>query len=458
MSNILDSIKKSVKRSTSVLEEKASNPDGNDGKTDFDMKAQLEKKMKKEADMKDKEDMVKEDQEVEDENIVASSNSKIEKGLDVTKESKKLRKEADAKDDEKEFAEDDEKDIEDVKKESKRLKKEADAKKDDLEEDDYEDMKKEADAKKDDYEDMKKESKRLKKEADAKKDDLEEDDEIEEDDAELEKDKIKIEKRVKKEDINLSEHIAALFNGEKGITDKFKDKTKTILEAAVLTVANKVVAEQKADLQVKFTKQINAFKDKYDTLMVEKVDGYMDKVITEWWTANKVPAQKSMKLELAESFFVGLKTLFTEHYVDINDQKVDVLGKLAEKAELLEAKLDKEINANLNLRDELTEMKKEKLISESSGGLSANEKDKFKTLAESVDFTSEDTYSSKLQEIKDSYFTEQTTITSVDADDEPITAAVEETKAMLSEGQQYADVISRLLGSGKPNKTINKTK
>jgi hypothetical protein len=142
--------------------------------------------------------------------------------------------------------------------------------------------------------------------------------------------------------------------------------------------------------------------------MVTKVDEYLEYVVTEWMEENKLAIEKGIKAELAEDFMIGLKNLFTEHYVDIPEDKVNVVEEFAEQVEVLESELDKAVTENANLNAQISVYKKEHIVSEVSEGLTEVQSAKLKSLAEGIEFVSEQDYKQKLLLTKKKYFDEST--------------------------------------------------
>ena len=138
--------------------------------------------------------------------------------------------------------------------------------------------------------------------------------------------------------------------------------------------------------------------------MSEKVDGYINYVVEEWMKENELAVEKGIRSELVEDFMTGLKNLFTEHYIDIPEEKVDLVDDLFEKVEELEQKLDESINDNVEVKKQLAEYKKEETLREVSEGLADTEKEKLKTLSDGVDFEDDEQYKEKIDVIKENYF------------------------------------------------------
>ena len=138
--------------------------------------------------------------------------------------------------------------------------------------------------------------------------------------------------------------------------------------------------------------------------MSEKVDGYLNYVVEEWMKENEIAVEKGIRSELVEDFMTGLKNLFQEHYIDIPEEKVDLVDDLFEKVEELEKKLDESINHNVGIKSELAKFKREESLREVSKDLADTEKEKLGKLAEGIDYEDEKQFSEKLEVIKENYF------------------------------------------------------
>jgi DNA-binding ferritin-like protein (Dps family) len=244
-------------------------------------------------------------------------------------------------------------------------------------------------------------------------------------------------RKVTKEDLDVSEHLAALF-GKEDLSESFKSKSKNIFETAVVAAANEVISEViEQILEANATEQ-----EQFIDAMVEQMDSYLDKVVSEWLEENRVEVQSNVRTEIAESFLAGLKTLFEDHYIDIPEDKVEVVTELVAKVEALEASLDEEINKNVALASELIESKKEQLVTEHVEGLSDNQKERLRMLAEGIDFESEDDFVSQIEELKESYFNTEVKKTSIDSDDEPVVLQ-EEVEGKTASKSPIGDVIAQ---------------
>ena len=153
--------------------------------------------------------------------------------------------------------------------------------------------------------------------------------------------------------------------------------------------------------EVKLAEQVEEMKEG----LVEKVDGYLDYVVEQWMTQNEIALEHGMKSEILEGFVSGMKELFVEHYIDIPEEKFDVLGALEEKVESLEAKLTETVESNIELNKTLGALKRSELVQEATDGLADTEAEKLKGLAEELTFEDETTFKTKLQTIRENYFT-----------------------------------------------------
>ena len=214
-----------------------------------------------------------------------------------------------------------------------------------------------------------------------------------------------IEKRVK--DINVKEHVDALMNGEGDLSEEFKRKAATVFEAAVKSK----VREEVERLEEDYRKDLDENMNKTQTELTEKVDNYLNYVVEEWTKENELAIEKGLKGEIAEDFISGLKQLFEDHYIDVPDEKYDVLEAQSQKISELEAKLNEEVEKNINFKNNNAKLVREQVISQCTGDLTEVEIEKFKSLTEDVDFTDEDSFRSKLDTLKESYFPKNKTVT-----------------------------------------------
>ena len=235
--------------------------------------------------------------------------------------------------------------------------------------------------------------------------------------------------------VDVSEDVTALTDGEE-LSEEFKEKASTIFEAAVKSkLRSEVERIEEAKVQ-EVAEEVNAVRDE----LTEKVDAYMNYVVEEWMKENEIAIERGLKGEIAEDFISGLKNLFTEHYIDVPDEKYDLLGTQAEKIEELESKLNEQIEKSASLKSEKDVLVRESVFAEVASDLADTEVEKFKSLAEDVDFTDEDTFRGKLDTLKESYFPKATTVAeSVDTPSEDAGESFDTTGAMSA----YMSAISK---------------
>tara|TARA_Y100001963_G_scaffold13345_1_gene16683 strand:+ start:19924 stop:21081 length:1158 start_codon:yes stop_codon:yes gene_type:complete len=207
-------------------------------------------------------------------------------------------------------------------------------------------------------------------------------------------------------EINVKEDIDALVDGEE-LSEEFKSKASTIFEAAVhqkvMEVATVKVDELEKEFQADLQEEIISFRDE----LTEKVDGYLNYVVEEWMRENELALENSLRSEITEEFMSGLKNLFTEHYIEVPDEKVDIVENLFDKVEELEGQLNTQIEENVKTKDELNEYRKNKILEEVSSDLADTQSEKLKSLVEGVSFDETEDFESKVKTIKESYFPNQ---------------------------------------------------
>ena len=209
-------------------------------------------------------------------------------------------------------------------------------------------------------------------------------------------------------EINVKEDIDALVEGEE-LSEEFKTKASTIFEAAVhqkvMEVATEKIDELEKEYQTNLQEEIVSFRDE----LTEKVDGYLNYVVEEWMKENELALDSSLKSELTEEFIGGLKNLFTEHYIEVPDEKVDIVESLYDKVEELEEKLNSQIDDNVKVTGELNEYRKDKILEEVCEDLADTQSEKMKSLVEGVSYEDDaDNFEDKIKTIKESYFPNQT--------------------------------------------------
>ena len=201
-------------------------------------------------------------------------------------------------------------------------------------------------------------------------------------------------------EIDLSDDVKALVSSDADLSEEFKDKAATIFEAAVKTR----IKEHKEILDVQYEEKLATETEVVKEAMVEKVDSYLNYVVEEWMQENELAVERGIRTEIAEDFITGLKGLFKEHYIDVPEEKYNVLDDLTSQVKDLESKLNEQIEKNVNLSKDASELVREKLVVSVSEDLADTEKEKFASMAENVEYDSAEKFAEKLETIKESYF------------------------------------------------------
>lgn len=239
--------------------------------------------------------------------------------------------------------------------------------------------------------------------------------------------------------IDVSEDVAALINGEE-LTEEFKTKAATIFEAAIVTRVNQEIAKLAEQFDTQLDEQVEQIKEG----LVEKVDGYLSYVVEQWMTDNELALESGMKNEITESFIGGMKGLFAQHYIEVPEEKFDVLGEMQEHVEVVTTKLDEQLAVNVELTKQVNEMKRVLAIGEFSANMADTDAEKFKGLAEELAYDEAETFKTKLQTIKENYFGKKTTTT--------VNSVVTDAPVTLTEEITHNPVMSQYL------RTINAMK
>jgi len=204
----------------------------------------------------------------------------------------------------------------------------------------------------------------------------------------------------KAKDIDVKEHIDALTSGESDLSEEFKLKAATIFEAAITSKVKEIAEEMEVDYNKKFDEESAKAKSE----LVEKVDNYLNYVVNEWMKENELAIEKGIKGEIAEDFISGLKKLFEDHYIDVPDEKYDVLEDQASKIESLETKLNEQIAKNVELNGKTNLLEKSDILADVASDLTDVSKEKFDKLTEAVEFSNGEDFRNKVMTIKESYF------------------------------------------------------
>ena len=240
----------------------------------------------------------------------------------------------------------------------------------------------------------------------------------------------------------MSEHVSALLEGE-NLSEDFVTKATTIFEAAVNARAEEVIAVTEAQLTEQFEEAVETIKED----LAAKVDDYLNYMVEEWVKENEIAIESGLKSEIVEDFINGLKNLFTEHYIDIPADKVNVVEELTAKVEELENSLNEQINSSVELKKEINEHKKNEAIHAVCEGLTQTQVEKMKSLAEGVEFTTESEFADKLETLKESYFKAEVKVADNSAlDDEVLIEEDKQTKKSADPMmEQYVKSISQTL-------------
>ena len=229
-------------------------------------------------------------------------------------------------------------------------------------------------------------------------------------DTDAEKKDEKAEEKEDKKEIDVKEHVDALVAGEDSLSEEFKTKAATVFEAAIKSKVKEIAEEMQADYDKKLTEETSKSKDE----LVEKVDSYLAYVVEEWMKENELALERGIKGEIAEDFISGLKKLFEDHYIDVPDEKYNVLEDQSSKIEELEKKLNESIEKNVELTKENGNFKRQDIIDEASKDLAETQKEKFNKLAEEIDYKNEEDFKTKVATVKESYFGKKESTSEID--------------------------------------------
>lgn len=253
-------------------------------------------------------------------------------------------------------------------------------------------------------------------------------------------DKAMMKKMLKKE--RMKEDMDALLSGE-NLSEEFVAKATTIFEAAVIARAEEIAEEVEDELISQFQESVEQIKED----LAAKVDDYLNYMVQEWVTENQLAIEKGLRAEIVEDFIAGLRNLFAEHYIDIPEDKVDVVEELTTKVEELESSLNEQIEKAVELTKQLNEQKKIEAIYTACEGLTQTQVEKMKSLAEGVKFTTEEEFTSKLETIKESYFKSPVKTADSSALNEEVQIEDDNKKSASVDPmiEQYAKTISKSL-------------
>ena len=205
--------------------------------------------------------------------------------------------------------------------------------------------------------------------------------------------------QIEEESIDVEEDIKALLEGEE-LSEEFQDKARTIFEAAIKSKVSELKEELSKEFEQALTEEVASIKEEIE----DRSDAYLEYVAQEWLEENQLAVEHGLKTEMTESFLTGMRGLFEDHYVTIPEDKYDVLNSMVEKLDEMEDKLNEQINKNVALTKRLSESTADVILADVSEGLAVSQKEKLASLAENVEFDSEETYREKLGTLRESYF------------------------------------------------------
>jgi len=250
-------------------------------------------------------------------------------------------------------------------------------------------------------------------------------------------------RRITSADVDVTADVAAIFEGA-DLTEEFKTKASEIFTAALVHKINeaveKIEAENEASIEAKNAELIEA--------LSHTLDEYLDYVIEQWMEDNKLAVETGLKAQMTEEFLTGLRTLFSEHYVNIPEGKTDVVEELAAKVEALESSLNEEITKNIELKKQISSFEREVAIVEVSEGLTDTQIVKLESLSEAIEYTNAENFKAKLKTLREAYFPSPnptTFATQATLDDEPIAENDAESVPVDPAMRNYMNAISRSL-------------
>lgn len=249
--------------------------------------------------------------------------------------------------------------------------------------------------------------------------------------------------RITPEDIDVSDDVQALLSNEdQELSEDFKVAAATIFEAAVVSKINSEIDKLEED----FASEISEARATFEADLTEKVDGYLNYVVEEWMKENELAVERGVKTELTDDFITGLKNLFTEHYIEIPDERVDVVDELANKIDELEAKLNESIETNIDLMGAINVHEKEEIFHQLADGLADTEREKLESLSEGVQYEDAEQYIKAIATLKESYFPQAPRFVEEEDTDELLSESLSTTSSSVD---RYADAIGRTVKTAR---------
>jgi hypothetical protein len=246
------------------------------------------------------------------------------------------------------------------------------------------------------------------------------------------------EDEIVEEEIDVEEDVNALLGGEE-LSEEFKEKAKTIFEAALKSK----VAEIRESLEEQYAMALAEEVEELKVELQERVDSYLEYVADEWISENQIAVERGLKVEMTESFLEGMKSLFEEHYVSIPEEKYDVLSAMADKLDDMETKLNEQIEKNISLNRRLAESVADGILADVSEGLAETQKEKLASLAEGVEFDGEESFREKLVTLRESYFSNTRSVTQSSTAD-TLSEGVDHTEVPTGGMSSYIEMLSKM--------------
>lgn len=246
-----------------------------------------------------------------------------------------------------------------------------------------------------------------------------------------------VDKSKKEKEKHAVESFASIFDGL-DLSDEFKEKINLVFEAAVNEEVNTRVSEMEEELAAQFEVSVQESLDNAMTEITENLDSYLEYAATEWMEENEIAIESGIKVEMAESLMNGLKTLFEEHNIDVEEGTLDIIDAMQEEYDDVVEKQNHYIKENMSLQSEIAELKKEMILNEMAADLTVSQTERFKILSEKVDFEDEYSYIEKLSTLKETFFSDSDSLTTKESnyseyEDDEIILEEEETKKIVSE-------------------------
>ena len=246
---------------------------------------------------------------------------------------------------------------------------------------------------------------------------------------------------VAEDKIDVEDDLNALIAGEE-LSEEFQEKARTIFEAAIRTKVAEITETVKAQYEETLVEEVKAIKEE----LQDRLDSYLEYVADEWVSENELAIEHGLKTEMTESFLEGMKKLFEDHYVTIPEEKYDVIESMVDKLDEMESKLNEQIDKNVALNKRLAESTADVIFAEVTEGLAQTQRDKLATLAENVEFESENGYREKLETLKESYFPSNTSTPNSKSENltEESEATDYQSKAVSSVMERYLQTMTRV--------------